>query len=343
MAKFLLSKKVVINQYNEIKRLVDVVSYSYKTNPEVGDVLQKEDCFFSINSFNSIKRIKRKERIFYFLQGESENEIETLFNQKISHFVVDNEVDLTRLLNVLNKQDSKITLFLRIKLKEHTIYTGKFFVYGFDWKKANEIIKDLNKNDKIEKIGIHVHRKTQNIGEWDLINDFRDALSDETFSMIDYIDIGGGLPWSYANSSPNLDLIKNKILEFKAFINKKGVKLVAEPGRYICAPAVRLIAKVINVYDSTIILDCSIFNAYMDTFLYNIKLPVLNEKKKGIKYLLKGRSPDSLDIFRYQVFFEKEVNVNDEIVFLNAGAYNFYTEFNDFDRLKTEIVEDFEN
>jgi len=53
--------------------------------------------------------------------------------------------------------------------------------------------------------------------------------------------------------------------------------------------------------------------------------------------LIKGKTPCSLDIFRYKVNLP-EVKVGDKIIFLNAGAYNFSTNFCRLNELKTEIV-----
>ena len=46
-ARFVLSKSKVIEQYNKIKQVSDVVSYSVKTNPVVSRVLEENtDSFF---------------------------------------------------------------------------------------------------------------------------------------------------------------------------------------------------------------------------------------------------------------------------------------------------------
>ena len=62
--------------------------------------------------------------------------------------------------------------------------------------------------------------------------------------------------------------------------------------------------------------------------------------KDGKFYLIKGNSPTRDDIFRYKVKL-KNPKVGDKIVFLNAGAYNYTTDFFGYNKLRTEIVEDF--
>ncbi len=343
MAKFILSKNKVMEKYEEMKEISDNVAYSYKTNPNVGRVLFDSDSMFGINSYNNYEEVSKeisKNRILYFLQGESKEKIVNLVNN-LNWFVVDNENDLKKLLDISKKEKKEINLFIRIKIKEHTVYTGKYFVYGIAWNKANKIISDLD-NKFINKLGVHFHRKTQNIGEWYLKDDIEDALSKETLDKIDLLNIGGGVPSNYINSKPKLKYIFKKIKELKKFLNNKDIKLITEPGRYISAPSVRLKAKILNIYDGNVIIDCSIFNAYMDTYLMHMRLPVKGEVEKGkFKYLIKGCSPDSLDIFRYKVNFNEKLNVGENLVLKNAGAYNFHTNFGNLDKIKTEIVDKF--
>ena len=66
----------------------------------------------------------------------------------------------------------------------------------------------------------------------------------------------------------------------------------------------------------------------------------LEDKNDGKYYLIKGNSPTRDDIFRYKVKL-KNPKIGDKIIFLNAGAYNYTTDFFGFKKLPTEVVEDF--
>ena len=80
-AKFLLSKKKVLEQYEKLRSLGLKVSYSYKTNQEVGKVLQDlTDSSFSIHRVEEIDMIKDKLRIWFFTQAESEEELFEIFS-----------------------------------------------------------------------------------------------------------------------------------------------------------------------------------------------------------------------------------------------------------------------
>ena len=61
------------------------------------------------------------------------------------------------------------------------------------------------------------------------------------------------------------------------------------------------------------------------------------EKGEGKPYVIKGVTPCSMDLFRYRVYL-KEPKVGDKIIFLNAGAYNFSSDFCNLNELETKVV-----
>jgi ornithine decarboxylase len=341
--KFILSKSKVLEQYQICKSLSDMVSYSYKTNNEVGKILEDEtDCMFTLHMHNTIPKIKNKSRIWFHAQGFSDDEIKMLIESGVKNFIVDNEADLDLLLDFLNKSGkNKINLLLRMRLKENTIHTGKYFVFGFYSDKINSLIPTLRKNKLIEKLGVHFHRKTQNLSEWSLKNDIESVLSEETISSIDLLNIGGGIPSEYKNfRSEVMKSIFDKIHEMKTWLNSKNIKMIIEPGRFIAASPVKLESEIINIYNDNIIINCSVYNSANDTFVANIRLLVEGELPdgEGEPYTIKGSTPCSMDIFRYRVFLEKP-KVGDKIVFLNAGAYNYASDFCNLEKLKTVVVD----
>ena len=94
-AKFILSKNVVIKQVKKLEDLGLKVSYSYKTNHEVGDVIQElsetSNVDFSIHAKEEIEMINDKNKIWFFTQAELEEELEEILGKGIRNFVVDNE------------------------------------------------------------------------------------------------------------------------------------------------------------------------------------------------------------------------------------------------------------
>jgi len=337
-ARFVLSKKKVLEQYNILKDLGLKVSYSVKTNPEVSKVLEEEtDCWFSIHSKNNLNYIKDKSKVWYLPQAWSKEDIKELVGLGINKFIIDNETDLKVLLEF--KFESKIDLLLRMKLKENTIFTGKYYVFGFDCKELNEWISKLRDLEFIDRLGVHFHRKTHNLSEWSLKLELLDSLEEETLKKIDLMNIGGGMPAKYKNINPKtMPHIFDKIKELKEWLGEYNVELISESSRFICAPAVKLETEIKLVLGNTVIVNASVYNTAMDILLVPIKLLIEGELDKGKEYVVKGSTPCSADIFRYKVKLNSP-KVGDKITFLNAGAYNFHTNFCNLNKIETVVVE----
>ncbi len=336
MPRFVLSKEKVLEQYDKVKELADKVSYSSKTNPLITPILEENTkCMFSIHMKNELKNIKDKKRVIFLAQGWKKEDIKDLMKLEVVNFVVDNEPDLDLLLEILDEIDVKINLYLRVKLQEMSIRTQRYYVFGMEREIVNKRLKEISRN-KISKIGVHFHRKTQNVSEWDLVREMGTMFDD--INLVDEIIIGGGIPSSYANTNDDvLGIIFRIIKETKEWLNKKNIKMIIEPGRFIAAPSIRLECNIINIHGSTIVVDASVYNSDLDALIVPVKLKVEGELRKGEgkEYIIKGVTPCNLDLFRYRVYLP-ERKVGDKIVFLNSGAYNFSTDFCDLEKIETE-------
>ena len=340
--KFVLSKSRVLEQYEKVKAVSDIVSYSSKTNPLVSGVLEERtDSMFSVHSVHELKNIEDKSRVIFLVQGWGKEELKDLIFEGVRFFVVDNVQDLEILKSHLGRNFIPgISVFLRLKLKEHTLKTEKYFVFGFGSDFIRSEILELKKLDCVDKVGIHFHRKTQNVSEWELRREIEGSFDESFLKELDYIVIGGGLPSAYANTNVKIfNGIFEKIKGFRKWANGFGAKVIIEPGRFIAAPAVKLVSHVKAVYGKNIIVDASVYNTDMDALVVPVKLLVEGEVESGNSYIIKGITPCSMDLFRYRVYLEKEPKVGDEIVFLNAGAYNFASDFCDLPKLESEIVD----
>ena len=338
--KFVLSKSKALEQYQKVKSLSDFVSYSSKTNPLITKILEENtDSLFSVHLSNELKNIKNKERVVFLSQALNQEHLKRLTKEGIKSFVVDNESDLNEIIKFLDGNEVQIDLMLRLKLKENTLKTERYFVFGMNSDVINKKIKELRKNTKIKQLGVHFHRKSQNMSEWNLVYEISNDLDEETLKMIDIVCIGGGIPANYANTNVDVvEVIFKKIKEFREWLNKSNIKLMIEPGRFIAAPSVRLITNIIGMHENNIIIDASVYNSDLDALIVPVKLLVENELEKGKAYAIKGVTPCSMDLFRYRVYLNNP-KIGDKITFLNAGAYNFTSKFCDLDEIETDITE----
>ena len=340
-AKFILSKDIVKNQINILKKLGLKVCYSYKTNRGVGDIIQEmPDVDFSIHAKEEIERIKDKSRIWFFTQAELEEELEVILKEGIRNFVVDNKTDLAKILGVAEKLGIRINLLLRMRFQEHRIGTGKYFVYGMSSKLVNEIIQEIKNNLFVDKLGVHIHRKSQNTSEWEIVQEIKDSLREDSLKRLNVFNLGGGLPSRYRSyTSKVLPYIFSKLKETKEFLDKYNIETIIEPGRFIAAPAIKLEVEIIQIQGENIIINTTIYNCALDTLIGQHKMIIETElsDEEGDYYLIKGNSPTRDDIFRYKVKL-KNPKVGDKLTFLNAGAYNYTTDFFGYKKLNTEII-----
>ena len=254
-AKFILSRKKVLEQYNKIASLCDVVSYSSKTNQDITKILEEStDCLFSLHMTNELKHVKNKSRVIFLAQGWNQEEIQNFVSEGINSFIVDNERDLEELLIFLKQNEVMVDLFLRMRFKENTIRTEKYFVFGMPSEVINKRIKELRDNKRIKNLGVHFHRKTQNMSEWNLKYEFENMIDRDVIELLDFVNIGGGIPSEYANTNVDvLQVIFNKIKEFRDWLEENGIKMVIEPGRFMAAPCVRLVTRIIRIHNNNII------------------------------------------------------------------------------------------
>jgi len=344
--KFILSKKIAKEKVKILEDLGLKVSYSYKTNHEIGDVLQEicKNVDFSIHAKEEIDMIKDKNKIWFFTQAETEKELENILKKGVKNFVVDNEIDLKQLLEAIKNTNIKINLSLRMKFQEHRVGTGKYFVYGMSSNIINKIIFKIKENKLICKLGVHIHRKSQNTSEWDIKEELEDSLTRESLNRLDLLNLGGGLPSKYKSHAVEvLPYIFSKIKETTNWLKNFEIETIIEPGRFIAASAVKLETSIIQIQGKNLIINTTIYNCALDTILTGTKMLIqdeLEEKDNGEYYLIKGNSPTRDDIFRYKVKL-KDPKIGNKVIFLNAGAYNYTTDFFGFKKLPTEIVEDF--
>lgn len=340
--EFILSKKKVLEKYNLVRAHADIISYSSKTNQDIVPILEKEtDAMFSIHFENELKHVKDLSRVIFLAQGWDIAFIKSLLDRKITHFIVDNESDLDTLIEFLKNDDRKISLFLRMKLRERSIKTERYFVFGMSADIINKRIKELRTNTNIDKLGVHFHRKTQNMSEWNLKFELSHILEEDVLGAINYLNIGGGLPSEYANT--NIDVLNSifeHIDELRVWLEEKNTKMIIEPGRFIAAPAVKLETNVLGIHENNIIVNASVYNSDMDAIVVPVKLRIEGEldKTEGKPYVVKGITPCSMDLFRYRVYL-KDIKVGEKLVFLNAGAYNFTSDFCDLEKIPTRVVD----
>jgi ornithine decarboxylase len=139
------------------------------------------------------------------------------------------------------------------------------------------------------------------------------------------LDIGGGFPSQYLDPIPPIDQFCapiDKALEKKI---RPGIKVIAEPGRFISASPITLVASIIGkaYRDGKVwyYLDDGLYSTFSGMLYDHCTYPVVTDREGDEKLsVLAGPTCDSFDVM-YDGLMIPEHEVGDMFVFPVTGAY----------------------
>lgn len=173
-----------------------------------------------------------------------------------------------------------------------------------------------------------------------IIND----VYETTGKVLSVLDIGGGFPVSYMQ--PVMD-IETFCAPIRAELEKlpSNIRVLAEPGRYLCAPAMTAVSTVMGKAKrgekTWYYLDDGIYGSYsgqlFDHALY--PLTVFSNIAETEVAVLAGPTCDSIDVIAEDVHIPP-LNIGDIVVGHQMGAYTSATSthFNLFDKAQIVVI-----
>ena len=161
---------------------------------------------------------------------------------------------------------------------------------------------------------------------------------------LDVLDIGGGFPVAYTDQV-------TPIAEFCAPIRSAlallpaHVRVIAEPGRFIAAPAAIAISTVMGKAKRDgrwwYYLDDGLYGSYSGQLFDHAKYPVATLKQSDEQFVsvLAGPTCDSIDVIDDNILLP-ELAIGDLVVGRMMGAYTWAsaTDFNFFPRAKVVVI-----
>lgn len=154
----------------------------------------------------------------------------------------------------------------------------------------------------------------------------------------DTLDIGGGFPIDYMNPVPDIGRFCAPIRKALALV-PRGVRVIAEPGRYIAGPAAIGVATVMGRAEREghwwYYLDDGLYGSFSGQLFDHARYPIESLKTTGeLKpSVLAGPTCDSIDVIAENLMLPK-LAAGDLIVGRAMGAYTWASasEFNFFPR-----------
>jgi diaminopimelate decarboxylase len=203
--------------------------------------------------------------------------------------------------------------------------------FGIDLRTASRIFKTRKKYTHVKINGVHIHIGSQItsgepfVGAIKKIVAFIAQLRTEGVD-IEYLDIGGGLGIIYKNEIPQTaKAFADRVLPI---LEKTGLKIIMEPGRFIVGNAGIFVTKVLyvkdNGYKKFVIVDGGM-NDLIRPMLYDAYheiVPVKQNKQPKQKVDVVGPICESGDFFALGRSLPT-VKKGDLLSVMSAGAYGF--------------------
>ncbi len=256
--------------------------------------------------------------------------------------MVDNEYELEKFI----RYKERVGLLLRLSFPNPNAVVNLSKKFGLSVDNVQTFLA------RADQLGIHIKGLSFHVGSQsklqqshvDAINKCLEIITESRTKReipMSILDIGGGFPIDYDGTGISID-------EFCAPINDvienrpKNIRVIAEPGRFIAAPAMTCLTSVIGkaIRDDVpwYYLDDGVYNSFSGQIFDHAIYPKISVRKGQTRpSVLAGPTCDSIDVISEDIELP-ELEIGDLIIAPMMGAYTSATatEFNSLPR--THII-----
>lgn len=289
--------------------------------------------------------------VYFHGNSKSKEDIQFAIDLQVGCIVVDNKDEVIRLENIASKNNIKQKVLLRITpgIDPHTyeqVSTGIVdckFGSAIETGAADELLNLVLKCEHIECAGFHCHIGSQ-IFDYKVFEksacimlEFCAQMKSKYGFITKEVNLGGGFGVRYLEDDSvfdidlNMSLIHNEITNKCKYLEIDIPKIIFEPGRSIVGDAgvtCYHVNSVKRIYGGHTYV--AIDGGMSDNpryALYKSKYTVICGNKMNEKHTLPcviaGRCCESGDLIAKDVCLPESIQVDDLIVVLTTGAYNY--------------------
>ncbi|HTD74873.1 MAG TPA: type III PLP-dependent enzyme [Steroidobacteraceae bacterium] len=334
----------VRRQYHRLRAALPGVDLHYALKPlphsSLITTLMAEGAFFDLATNGEVELVRRlgvpPERCIHTHPIKRDSDIRTALSFGVTRFVADNPDELRKFVPFR----TRCTLLIRVSFRSPDAVVDLSRKFGCDPAAAADLFQ-LAAQLRIKIDGVSFHTGSQNadsamiVRAIDNCRELLDGLAAAGHSP-QILDIGGGFPVDYLR--PALP-IEEFCAPIRAALGKlpANVRIIAEPGRYIAAPAAIAVASVMGraLRDDRwwYYLDDGLYGSYSGQMYDHSVFPVeaLRSGTEVFPSVLAGPTCDSIDVVREKLDLPK-LEIGDLVVGRVMGAYTWASasEFNFF-------------
>jgi ornithine decarboxylase len=343
---FVIDAERVRRQYRRLAAALPGVDLHYALKPlphaSVIATLHAEGAFFDLATNGEVELVRRLKippgRCIHTHPIKRDSDIRTALNFGVNRFVIDNPDELRKFV----KYRARSSLLIRVSFRSPEARSDLSRKFGCEPQAVPDLLR-LAAELRIKVAGLSFHVGSQASGPAMFIEAIARCremmlVAEEMGQASSILDIGGGFPVDYLKRCMPIE-------EFCAPIRTAlealppAVRVIAEPGRYICAPAAVAVSSVMGralrgdrwwYY-----LDDGLYGSYSGQVYDHANYPVeaLVPHSKTYPSVLAGPTCDSIDVINEHLDLPK-LEVGDLVIGREMGAYTWASasEFNFFPR-----------
>jgi len=343
---FVIDAERVRRQYRRLTAALPGVDLYYALKPlphsSVISTLNALGACFDLATNGEVELVRRlgvaPQRCIHTHPIKRDSDIRTALAYGVKRFVVDNPDELRKFV----KFRTRASLLIRISFRSPGAQCDLSRKFGCEPEAVAELVQ-LAAELRIKIDGLSFHVGSQAIDSATIVKAIgvcRELLQVAVQAGFSphILDIGGGYPVDYLQQSIPIEEFCAPIVEaLKAL--PPAVRVIAEPGRYIAAPAAICVASVMGraLRDSRwwYYLDDGLYGSYSGQVYDHALYPVEALLPDAATYpsVLAGPTCDSIDVISEKLELPK-LDMGDLIVGRMMGAYTWASasEFNFFPR-----------
>ncbi len=351
---FVIDCNVLRRQYRALASALPGVDLHYALKPlpdaTVVQALEREGAWFDLATNGEVDLVRKAgipaSRCIHTHPIKRDGDIRHALAYGVKTFVVDNPDELAKCV-IYREQ---LRLLLRVSFRNPQAIIDLSRKFGCDADAAIGLIEQANRGGlRVAGLSFHVGSQVGSPEKYveaiDTCGRIIEQARERGLPPLEELDIGGGFAIDYLEPAPAIDGFCAPIRAALARL-PKGLRIIAEPGRFICGPAGICLTTVMGRARREgrwwYYLDDGVYGTFSGQLYDKMRFPVepvRGRDRPRHPCVLSGPTCDSLDVVA-EDFPMPELEIGELLVARQIGAYTVATatDFNFFPRARVIAV-----
>jgi ornithine decarboxylase len=343
----------VRRQYRALRDALPGVDLHYALKPlphaSVVATLRDDGAYFDLATTGEVELVKAQgiapERCIHTHPIKRDSDIRDALRFGVTTFVADNPDEIRKFARYRKRAE----LLLRVCFRSPTAVCDLSKKFGCEPGAVLGMIEQARRlGIRVKGLSFHVGSQATDPSKYiEAIQACTNLIAEALLAglpALEVLDIGGGFPVPYTDAVMPIDEFCAPIRAALANL-PKHVRVIAEPGRFIAAPAAIAVSTVMGKAKRDgrwwYYLDDGLYGSYSGQLFDHAKYPVAALRQDGelFESVLAGPTCDSIDVIDDAIQLP-ELEVGDLVVGRMMGAYTWAsaTDFNFFKRAKVVVM-----